>query len=276
MEYTTLKIEREAPVARVILNRPDRLNAITLEFIDELPRAFDELGAEDEIRVIILKGAGRAFSAGFDRDVTMESSGFVDPLSEVLGSRRWLANLFHIWDCPKVVIAQLHGYAVGWGGLPPLFCDLRYAAEGFKTFYTSGVTGAHLPEVWSWFIGPTAAAEFAFRSDHRFTAQELYIRGLLNEVFPDSELEANVEAIAREIAVTHRSFLQAQKLGLHRRFELMGIREQIYSTKDFDTMLHWSKLGRANFERLNQEFKGDRTRMTEAQRELGYWEKLDR
>lgn len=275
MDYSMLRLERDGAVARVVINRPERLNAITLEFIDELPRAFDELGADPRVRVIILKGAGRAFSAGFDRSVNRETSGFGDPLEEVLGSRRWLAGLFHIWDCPKVVIAQLHGYAVGWGGLPLLFCDLRYAADDFKVFYASGVTGAHLPEVWSWFIGLTAASEFAFRPDHRLTAEELYVRGLLNEVLPGDQLESRVEAIAREVAATHPAFLQAQKLGLHRRYELMGFREHIYSTKDFDTMLHWSKLGRRNFERLERDFGGDRKAMTEAQREPGYWEGLE-
>jgi enoyl-CoA hydratase len=274
MGYETLKLERDGHIARVIINRPEKMNAITLDFIDELPRAFEELGADDDVRVIILKGAGKAFSVGFDWSVDMASCGFEDALSEVINSRRWLSGLFKIWDCPKVVIAQLHGWAIGWGGLPLLFCDLRYASDEFKVFYAAGVTGAHLPEVWSWFIGPTAAAEFCFRPNHRFTSEELRMRGLINEVFPLVDLEANVESIAAEIAVTHPRFFQAQKLALHRRFELMGIREQIYSTKDFDAMLHWSKLGSANFDILRNQYEGDRRKMTEAQNRPGYWDEL--
>jgi hypothetical protein len=71
------------------------------------------------------------------------------------------------------------------------------------------------------------------------------------------------------------TFLQAQKLGLHRRPELIGIREHIYSTKDFDTMLRWSKLGRRNFEHLNQEFGSGRTKLTKGQHEAGYWGRLE-
>jgi enoyl-CoA hydratase len=276
MSYNTLKIERDGHIGRVVINRPEKLNAITLDFIDELPRAFDELGADDDIRVIILKGSGKAFSVGFDHSVTMDECGFEDALSEVLNSRRWLSGLFRIWDCPKVVIAQLHGWAIGWGGLPLLFCDLRYASDEFKVFYASGVTGAHLPEIWSWFIGPAAAAEFCFRPNHRFTADELCMRGLINEVFPLDDLERNVEEIAAEIAVTHQRFFQVQKLALHRRFELMGFREQVFMTKDLDAMLHFSKLGTANFEKLNKEFGGDRRKMTEAQNQPGYWEQLEK
>jgi enoyl-CoA hydratase len=274
MSYSTLKIEKDGRIARVVINRPERKNALTLDFIAELPEAFDELGADPEVRVIILKGAGSAFSVGFDHSVTMHSVGFEDALAEVIESRKWLAGLFRIWDCPKVVIAQLHGWAIGWGGLPLLFCDLRYASDEFKVFYAAGVTGAHLPEVWSWFIGPTAAAEFAYRPNHRFTADELCTRGLINEVFPLAELEPNVEDIAKEIAVTDPSFLKMQKLGLHRRWELMGFREHIFTTKDFDALLHWSKLGVANFDRLQNDFGGDRRKMTEAQDKGTYWDDL--
>ena len=274
MSYETLRIEREGHVARLIINRPATMNSLTGEFIDEFPRAFEELGADEETRVIIFKGAGKAFSVGFDHSVNMEALGFEDALTEVMHSRRWLSGLFKIWDCPKVVIAQLHGWAVGWGGLPLLFCDLRYAAEDFKVFYAAGVTGTHLPEIWSWFIGPTAAAEFGFRPTRRFPATELEARGLLNGVFKNDELEQRVEEIAAEIAVTHPSFLHAQKLGLHRRFELQGFREQIFQTKDFDALLHWSKMGRANFDRLQREFGGDRRKLEEAQRREDYWEDL--
>src|SRR5437764_10768888 len=102
------------------------------------------------------------------------------------------------------------------------------------------------------------------------------MRCVSNEVIPLDDLESNVESIAAEIAVTHPLFFQAQKLALHRRFELMGIREQIYSTKDFDAMLHWSKLGAGNFDILREEYDGDRRKMTEAQNQPGYWEKLEK
>lgn len=274
MEYETLLVEREGRVGRVVLNRPATKNSVTLEMVHELPRAFDELAEDDEVAVVVLKGAGSAFSVGFDRSVSLETCGFVDALTEVQESRRWLAGLLRIWDCPKVVIAQLHGWAIGWGGLPPLFCDLRYASDEFTVFYAAGVTGAHLPEIWSWFIGPTAAAEFAFRPTHRFSAQDLLQRGLLNAVVPLPQLEAHVESMAQEIATTHSSFTRFQKIALHRRLELQGFREQVLASKEIDAILHWSTLGQANLTHLQRDLGGDRRRMAAAQREPGYWASL--
>jgi enoyl-CoA hydratase len=275
MEFSTLNVERDGAVGRVVLNRPATKNSITIDMVYELPKAFDLLTEDDDIAVIILKGSGTAFSVGFDHSVDMAACGFVDALSEVTKSRGWLSGLFRIWDCPKVVIAQLHGWGIGWGGLPLLFCDLRYASDEFKVFCAAGVTGAHLPEIWSWFIGPTAAAEFCFRPNHRFTADELCQRGLINEVVPLADLEAHVEAIAREVSAAHTSFIRFQKLALHRRFELQGFREQVLASKEIDAILHWSKLGRANLRYLQGELGGDRRKMASLQ-ENGpeYWRAL--
>jgi enoyl-CoA hydratase/carnithine racemase len=275
MTFSTLLVERDGPIGRVVLHRPATKNSITLEMVHELPRAFDQLSEDDDVSVVILKGAGTAFSAGFDHSVNPAACGFVDALSEVTTSRRWLSGLFRIWDCPKVVIAQLHGWAVGWGGLPPLFCDLRYASDEFKVFCTAGVTGAHLPEIWSWFVGPTAAAEFCFRPGHRFGSEELCRLGLLNEVVPLADLEAHVEGVAREIATTHTSFTRFQKLALHRRFELQGLREQVLASKEIDAILHWSKLGQANLRHLQNALGGDRRKLAAAQEgDPAYWADL--
>ncbi len=274
MAYVSLKTEHDGRIGRVILNRPEKLNALPHDITWELPQAFDEMAADTDVRVVIFKGAGRAFSAGFDHSLNLEKVGWRDAAEETLASRDWISGLFKIWDCPKPVIAQLHGYAIGWGGLVQLFCDLRYASDEFKTFYAAGVTGAFLPEVWSWFIGMTAASEFAYRPNYRFTAQELLNLGLVNRIFPLAELEEKVEAIAAEIATTEPIFLRMQKLGLHRQWELRGFREAVQTTKDFDAMLHWSVLGQETFARLAA-LGGDRRKMADEQTKGAFWDNGD-
>ena len=289
MDYGTLKVEHDGRIGRIIIDRPEKHNSFPISTVHEFPAAIDELDEDDDVRVVILKGAGKSFSSGFDTashgDGALESERsskapmgrlWEDAAHEVLGSRKWLAGLFKIWDSPKPVIAQLRGYAAGWGSLPLLFCDLRYADPTFKVFKAAGVTGAHLGEVWSWFIGITAAKEFTFRPTNRLTADELFNHGLLNRIYPEDELEQRVEEIAAEIATAHPLFLQLQKLGLNRQVDFRGLRESIYSSKDFDALLHWSELGRANLARV-AELGGDRRRMAKEQ-ESGddYWSYLEK
>lgn len=269
--YKNMLVEHDGQIGRIVLNRPERHNALLHEAVYEFPRAIDELTADDDVRVIIMKGAGPSFSAGFDWKVVERPGRSEDAAHEVLVGREWLHGLFKIWDTPKPVIAQLHGYAAGWGSLPLLFCDLKYAAPDFKVFKAAGVTGAYLGEVWAWFIGATAAKEFTFRPANKLTADELYTYGLLNRIYPQDDLETRVEEIAAEIATAHPLFLQFQKLGLNRQVDFRGFRESVLQAKDFDAMLHWSVLGRANMVRLKN-LGGDRRKLADEQQDAeAYW-----
>ena len=274
MTYTSLRVEHDGRIGRIVFNRPERMNALTAKAPLEFPQAIEELTLDKDVRVIIWKGDGRTFSAGFDKNVNQDEVGWHSIIEEALGSREWIDGLLQIWSCPKPVIAQLHGYAVGFGGLPLLFCDLRYSSDEFKVFMAAGNTGSFLGEVWAWFIGLTAAKEFTFRPNNRLTAQELYNFGLLNRIYPLADLEQQVEAIAAEISRTDPVFLRMQKIGLNRHWEINGFRERIHATKDIDLMLHWSPLGQANYEALKA-FGGDRRKMAQAQlQDPDYWKKL--
>ena len=279
MKLETLKVEHDGAIGRVIINRPEKLNALPIDAILEFPAAIDELTEDENVRVIIMKGAGRAWSAGFDFNPGPRSSRvttYQDAAGEALEGRKWLEGLFHIWDCPKPVIAQLHGWAAGIASIILLFCDLRYASPDFKAFYAAGNTGSYLPEVWAWFIGLTGAKEYAFRPSHPFTSEELVSMGVVNRIYPADELEETVESIAAEMAKTHPLFLRLQKLGLNRLWNYKGFKEHVLAAKDFDVMLHYSVPGRANFARL-RELGGDRRRMAEEQvKGDDYWSDLEK
>ncbi|MCL0101712.1 enoyl-CoA hydratase/isomerase family protein [Dehalococcoidia bacterium] len=278
MDYELLKVEHDGPIGRIIMNRPEKLNAVPIDSIMEFPEAIDELTEDEDVRVIIMKGAGRAWSAGFDFNPGPRRGivrAYQDSAGEALEGRRWLEGMFRIWDCPKPVIAQLHGWAAGIASILLLFTDLRYATPEFKCFYASGNTGSYLPEVWYWFIGLTGAKEYSLRPDHPFTAEEMLRMGVLNRIYPAEKLEAEVESIAAEMAKTHPLFLQLQKLGLNRLHNYKGFKEHVLAAKDFDVMLHYSVPGRANFDRL-RELGGDRRKMAEEQSKVpDYWKKMD-
>ena len=119
--------ERREALAVLTLNRPEKLNAINTAMIDGLHRALDTAEADEDVRVVILAGAGRAFSSGFDLD--METGGEERP--DALAVRRALENDFRIimrfWDCPKVTVAAVHRYCLGSAMELAVACDLTIA-----------------------------------------------------------------------------------------------------------------------------------------------------
>ena len=153
-----VRYERRGALALLTLNRPDKLNAINSAMIAQLGLALDVAEADVAVRVIVLSGAGRAFSAGFDLD--METSGDGAPLNDAV--RRALNQDFQLimrfWDSPKVTLAAVHGYCLGSAMELALACDLTLAAEDCRfgapeVRFGSGIVAMLLP----WLAGPKVA-----------------------------------------------------------------------------------------------------------------------
>ena len=128
MPEPLVRSERRGAIALLTLNRPDKLNAVNVPMIEALDAALDAAEADETVRAIVLAGAGRAFSAGFDLDMGV-GDGKPDPADV----RRALENDFRIivrfWDCPKPTIAAVHGYCLGSAMELALACDLTIAAD---------------------------------------------------------------------------------------------------------------------------------------------------
>jgi enoyl-CoA hydratase len=149
--------ERRGAVALLTLNRPDKLNAINVPVIEALDAALDAAEADAAVRAIVVAGAGRAFSAGFDLDMGV-GEGKPDPADV----RRALENDFRLimrfWDSPKPTIAAVHGYCLGSALELAVACDLTIAAEDCRfgepeVKFGSGIVALLLP----WLAGPKAA-----------------------------------------------------------------------------------------------------------------------
>jgi enoyl-CoA hydratase/carnithine racemase len=254
MSEEIVRYEVDGPVARITLNRPDRLNAISAALPGALRAAVERADADAKVRVIVLGGAGRAFCAGYD--LTEDASG------GAMDAQRWHRVLRHdnermlaILDHPKPIIASVHSYCLAGGTDLMLACDLAVAAEDAYFGYVdirfgSGVVSMFLP----WVIGVRAAKELLFTGEDRVSAAEAYRLGLVNRVVPRDELDAATLALAEEIAKNEPFVVQATKRAVNRVWEVAGFRAAMEANTELDVMIESANLpARDEFRRITQE-----------------------
>jgi enoyl-CoA hydratase/carnithine racemase len=203
MTYRTIQVEIADRILTLTLSRPDRLNAFTAEMRDELIEAFRDAGRRDEVRVVIVTGAGRAFCAGADLgggggtfNATAKAS--IDDHRDGGGE-----VALSIFDCPKPVIAAINGPAVGVGITMTLPMDIRLASETAKMGFVFVRRGITMEACSSWFlprlVGMSQAMEWV-ATGRVFGAEEALAGGLVSRVLPPGELLPAARAIASEIA----------------------------------------------------------------------------
>ena len=201
MEYTQIKYEVSDAILTITLNRPEKLNADTPVMRAETIDALNRADADDDIRVIILTGAGRAFCAGAD----LSSGGDTFKSEESLETYRDGGGIvtLRIYDMKKPLIAAINGPAVGFGITMTLPMDIRLASENARIGFAFVRRGV-IPEACStWFlpriVGISKAAEWTL-SGRIFTAQEALAHGLVSEVLAPDALIPRAREIASEIA----------------------------------------------------------------------------
>ncbi|MCG2863287.1 MAG: 3-hydroxyacyl-CoA dehydrogenase/enoyl-CoA hydratase family protein [Vulcanisaeta sp.] len=201
VEFKEIILRKEPPLAWIILNRPQRLNALTLTMLEELSRALDMLWDDKDVRVVIIRGAGdRAFSAG--ADVTS----FTGPLHTYyffLYNRKFQEAVSKIERFPKPVIAAINGYALGGGLEIALACDFRIATDtselGQPEINLGIIPGAGGTQRLARIVGLGRAKELIMLGD-RIKADEAYRIGLVNRVVPKERFEEEVRSFAMRLA----------------------------------------------------------------------------
>lgn len=195
-----LSLTREGPVARVTLDRPQLHNAFDEVLIAGLAAVFAELAGEEAVRVVVLAGAGKSFSAGADLN-WMKRAAAYDEERNREDARALEAMLRAIDDCPKPVIAEVQGAAIGGGLGLVAACDMAVTAEA-AVFATSEVRLGIVPAVIAPFvvraIGPRMARRY-FLTAERFGAAEAHRIGLVHEVVPAERLGERVRELAGEV-----------------------------------------------------------------------------
>jgi len=235
--FETIEYEQRGPIGLVTLNRPERLNAINEQMLDDLDGVLDEIESNDDVRVVVLQGAGRSFCSGFD--LKDEAEGENKALVDLIPSmQRDLRTIMRLWHFPKPTIAAVHGYAIAGGCELALACDLTVASEDFKLGepdlrFGAGVVVLLLP----WLTGPKQAKEMYFLGEDRIPAQRCFEMGLINRVVPEGEhLEAALQ-MARKIAVIDTFSVALTKRAINRTYEIMGMGEALEAALDTATSI---------------------------------------
>lgn len=229
--------ESQNGIATITLNRPDKLNAMNSEVVEQLTRRIAEAGADDTVKVVLLAGAGRAFSAGFDINDEVED-GTESPLDWQPVLKRDSDMTMAVWSCPKPTIAVVQGYCLAGGCEVAMACDLIVAAEDAQfgepeIQYGSGPVTLLMPFV----LGQKKTNELLFTGD-RIDAQAALTVGLVNTVVPREDLEATAQELARRIAPTPLAVLRLTKQTLNRAYEAMGLREAVNANLDISAILN--------------------------------------
>src|SRR5215208_7448110 len=166
----TVRYDLHGAVATLTLDRPDRLNAITDELAGDLERALDRAEADDAVRVIRLRGAGRAFCAGYDSEwgaEAMRDEGSAwDPMADYLMMSRFVATYMRLWRSPKPVVAQVHGFCVGGGTDFALCSDQIVCADDCRIGYPPArVWGSPTTAMWVYRLGLERAKRLLLTGD---------------------------------------------------------------------------------------------------------------
>jgi enoyl-CoA hydratase len=257
--FETIEYETKGPLAWIRLNRPEKLNAVNALMVAELNQALDRAEADDSVRVIILSGNGRAFSAGFDLD----DGGDEVELGEELKADFEL--ILRFWHSPKVTLAAVHGYCLGSAMEMAVACDLTVTTDGCRfgapeVGFGSGIVALVLP----WFIGPKRAKELLLGGE-QVSAQQAQSFGLVNQVVPEDELMQKAFSMAQAIAGNDPLAVRLTKQAINRSYEVMGMAEALAQALELDVLIESTQTDESR--EFNQILKAQGTRAAMAWRQ---------
>lgn len=226
LPYTDIIYEKKGPIAYITLNRPDKLNALDPrpgQILEQWAQACREARDDDEVKVMVIKGAGRCFSAGYDQSDPDRISDQAWAIRDYLSG---LDQLYFecLWDSPKASIAQVHSFCLAGGGHMACFCDITIASEdalfGYPPVRYASI-GAHM--LWPYLLGMKKAKEMLF-TGNMMSAQEALSVGLVNRVVPRDKLDEEVTKLAQTIAKLPPMSVKLNKLAINEFYEVMGMR----------------------------------------------------
>jgi len=227
--YKSMVFRRDGKVLHATFNRPDTLNAVDDDLDRDLARLFGDVAGDAATGVLVLTGAGRAFSAGGDIEHMQR---MIDQPKRFIDSTAAAKQIvFSLLDCPKPVIAKVNGPAVGLGATIALLCDLIYAAEDAKIgdphVKVGLVAGDGGAVIWPQLIGYARAKEFLLTGD-LLTGAEAARIGLINRALPAAQLDAVVDEMAQRLANGASRAIQWTKLSVNTA--LRQVAQQVMDT----------------------------------------------
>lgn len=251
MDYEHILYEPDTDdsrIVRITLNRPEKLNALSTALLRELFDARDRFDADPEAVCLIIKGAGRAFSSGYDLGSATLEPGAVQTAPTIDSIRRnmnWTVEEYvKLWNLRKPTIAQLHGYCLSGGTELSSMCDFIVAAEDTKIGHIAGRYQGTLRtnSLWPWTIGLRRSKEILMTGD-LIDGRKAAEWGMINEAVPAAELDDAVTDLARRVIRIPLPILTLHKHSVNRWFEVQGIYAALRSAVDFDAMGGFTGVG---------------------------------
>jgi enoyl-CoA hydratase len=237
--YTTLKIAVDGRIATITLNRPERLNAINDEMPGEIRQAVDAANADDRVHVIVVRGAGDAFCAGYDLKHYAEGdpTNIItqpmpwDPMLDYKFMKKNTEDFMSLWRSYKPTIARVHGYAAAGGSDIATCCDFIVMEDKARIGYMPvRVWGCPSPAMWVYRLGAMRAKRLMLTGD-LITGKQAYEWGLATEVAPLAKLDATVKKLADRIAGVPKNQLMMLKLVINQAIDAMGLEQtQMFAT----------------------------------------------
>jgi enoyl-CoA hydratase len=237
-------------IATITLNRPEKLNAMSQSLLDDLEKAFDRAKEDPSAKVVLLRGAGRSFCAGYDLApddwiLTQYGADFDGPVNAVQDREdvtKILEYWLRLWKFPKPIIAEVQGVCLSGAGELLAMADIVVAADNAKFGHPAG-RDLGIPvtlSFWPLLIGMRKTKELLFTAK-LIDGVEAERIGLVNQAVPADTLSSAALEMAQDVARTAEVGLRVSKLATNRWFENMGLLASTYSTADLDTFFHQSE-----------------------------------
>ena len=254
MSERFIQTRREGPVGVLTFDRPDVLNAFHNETMDQCVEALGSFDADPAVRSVLVHGAGRAFSAGFDLKASAgRDMSTIDKIRAQM--ERQFDFIMAFWRCDKPTVAVVHGFCLAGAFEVALACDLTIAAEGTRfgepeVRFGTGIVAMLLP----WMVGPKHAKEMLLIGSDKMDARRAHEIGIVNEVVaPGVALERGLQ-LARDIAASAVPSVLLTKRAINRTYEIMGLWDALKASLDIDIILNASPSEeKAEFGRLRRE-----------------------
>jgi enoyl-CoA hydratase len=239
--YESILLERERALTWIVLNRPDKLNAMNATLLDEFADALRLLESDEQTRVVAIRGAGRAFSTGYDIERGEGPHEEVDIVEDYVVHADYIRRFMQIWDHPKPVLAAVHGYCLAGATQLCTFADMTIVADDAVIGWPMlPVGGGYISPLWVPLVGPKRAKQMSFVAGSRITGTTAADWGWANYAVPADDLMADVRKLAADIAKIPSSVLRMKKVAINRVADVMGFRNIAPMGAETDALLHYS------------------------------------
>jgi enoyl-CoA hydratase len=242
-------------VAFLTLNRPEKRNALSADLLEDFNRALDAFDSDPEPHVAILRANGPSFCAGFDLS---RDSGSVQPIGhdswgDRTRLRRWLDLVIRIWECPRPIIAQVHGHCLAGGVLLPMACDVVFISDTCAVGWPRLPIGAGLMDgAMALLVGQRRAKQISYVIGSRITGREAAEWGYANVAVAAAALERETLTFARRVARTPRTILEIRKAAINRASSGLSFRDALLEGVEWDVIAHLDADVIAMKERIRQ------------------------